>query len=59
MNTTLGQVLSLVMWRVKTGIIQEVYGCTRPFKAFSAAIIALKVHIKKSECKANHKYQWS
>ena len=30
-----------------------------PFKTFSAAIIGLKVHIRKSECKANHKYQWS
>lgn len=30
----------------------------RPFKAFSPAIIGLKAH-KKSECKANYKYQCS
>lgn len=39
------------MWRVKN--IQQVYDCTisRPFEAFSAAIVGLKFHIKNLNAK--------
>lgn len=41
------------------GVKKGLFKMTSPFKAFFAAIIDLKVYIKKSECKANHKHQWS
>lgn len=54
MNTTLLQVISLKIWRVRKGVIQVskfMIALNRPFKAFSAAVIGLKVHIKSLNAK--------
>lgn len=41
-----------MMWRVKKGLSKKfMTSLNRPFKAFSAAIIGLKVHVKNLNVK--------